>query len=116
RRDVMSDLSRRATEADARVERGCPCPQGPVPFIPIGRTPEANVVAAAWIVADRQLESQVLLMVPDIKVADRSVLVGAPEQRGPGDLQGTAEGDRIGRTPVGGQHRLLDLRFGPDQD
>ena len=72
-------------------------------------------MATAWIVADRLLERQILLAIPNIKIADRRIVVGTMQNGIAGNAQRAFERDRVGRIPFGGEHRLGQLLFTADQ-
>jgi hypothetical protein len=88
--DVVRDLASRVAEPNSFVEGRCTGPKRPALSIDFPRTPKSNVMAFPRVITGGLLKSKVLLASPQIKVADRSVIVGAPENRGPGNSQATA--------------------------
>jgi hypothetical protein len=113
--DVVSDLPGRVAEADSFVKGRGACPERPALPIHFLRTPKSNVMAFPRVITGGLLKGQILLASPQIKVADRSIIVRAPENRGPGDSQATAQTKRVSGVPLGCQHDSNDLLVRADQ-
>src|SRR4051812_47406415 len=73
RRD-MSDLPRRAAQADSLVVDGGAHPDRTAILTHEGGTPETHVVPLPRVVPDRLLEGQILLATPEVEVADGGVV------------------------------------------
>ena len=110
-RDVVRDLARGVAQAHAIVEGCGPDPERPAGLVQLVAAPETDMMPPPRIDADGLLEGQVLLAPEEEKAAHRGVVIGPMEDRSGRDPQGAPERDGVGRKPLGGEHRPLDVLF-----
>src|SRR4030095_16845581 len=84
-------------------------------FIQFVCSPETNVMALFWTVANRLLKGEVFLAPEKIQTADRSFIVWPSENRIDDDPRTAPESQWIGGIPAGGDKGTDDVFFRTDK-
>src|SRR5579885_2875017 len=111
----MGDARVIMAEADAAIECGRAEPDRPAFLAAFENAPEAHVIAAIGVAADRLLEGEILPPIVVIQMADRRPQIGPVEQHAADNLDARAQSDRISRIPAGRIHAAEHIRARADQ-